>query len=462
MSLMRKPFKFYQAVVIARLAMLTLKLLGRRGSHYPGVLLLKVCPDFLNYVAKPKKLIAITGTNGKTTVTNLISDALKTQGVKLASNAYGSNIQEGIFVTLLKASNFFATRSLVDVVVLEVDERVSPKIYPHLIPDVLVITNLFRDSYRRNAHVEFIADILTASIPSSTHLIVNADDPISSFLTPNSRTSFAIAPQPNEVEDRASRINDLVLCPRCHHPLTYRLNRYHHIGQVTCTHCRFASMNGDVVIEDIHTDGNELTLVCAQERTVMKTLGSAMMDHYNLLACVTTLMQLGYTLSEVKQMLETLKIVDTRFDQSQLRGKTVTVMMTKDQNPIATSRVLDTIVRSHAERKALILVNENSDDGTTSENMAWYYDCDFERIVDPSVVQMIGGGYRVLDLKVRLLIAGFPAQRMQFTAQEVATAELVDVQNVDHIYILNGTKNIDVAQQIKTRLITRIQQEVSA
>ena len=40
----------------------------------PGTLALKLCPDFLKYVGRPKTIIAVTGTNGKTTVSNLLAD----------------------------------------------------------------------------------------------------------------------------------------------------------------------------------------------------------------------------------------------------------------------------------------------------------------------------------------------------------------------------------------------------
>lgn len=51
-------------------------------------------------------------------------------------------------------------RTIKDLAVLELDERSSRLIYPHLHPDLVLCTNLFRDSFKRNAHSEFIFDIL--------------------------------------------------------------------------------------------------------------------------------------------------------------------------------------------------------------------------------------------------------------------------------------------------------------
>lgn len=66
--------------------------------------------------------------------------------------------------------------------VLEIDERSANKIYPYITPTYLVCTNLFRDSLMRNAHTEFICDILNKYIPKETIMIENADDLICSHV----------------------------------------------------------------------------------------------------------------------------------------------------------------------------------------------------------------------------------------------------------------------------------------
>ena len=51
---------------------------------------MSLCPDFLGMVEKPKIVIAITGTNGKTTVANLLLDCLENCGYKVINNKAGS------------------------------------------------------------------------------------------------------------------------------------------------------------------------------------------------------------------------------------------------------------------------------------------------------------------------------------------------------------------------------------
>ena len=154
----RKTIGFYIAITIVRMATKLLKMLGRNASHFPGWLALRIYPKFLKYIGKPEKVVFITGTNGKTTVSNLVASVLKEHGYVFLNNAEGSNIAERITTSLLSKSSFFGN-TLVPMAVLEVDERCAPLVYPYLQPDYLVCTNLFRDSYRRNAHVQFIWNI---------------------------------------------------------------------------------------------------------------------------------------------------------------------------------------------------------------------------------------------------------------------------------------------------------------
>ncbi len=452
-----KPIRYIIALWSAKLAIFTLKTLGRNGTHFPGGLAMKICPDFLRYIPKPKKLVAITGTNGKTTVTNLISDVLVKANYKISNNAMGSNIQEGIITTMVNATSIFGNRSIVDYVVLEVDERISPKIYPYIKPDTLILTNLFRDSYRRNAHVEFISDILEKTIPLETQLIVNADDPLSSFICGgNKRISYSLDKIENEIEVKDSRIKDLVNCPTCNHTLIYDFNRYHHIGKVHCPHCDFKSIEADIK-SYLDVSMNELVIRFKDRIVRFNAIGDNTTDHYNLLSCITFLHTIGLDLDQIKDELNKLEIVKSRFDIVKVHDKQIVIMMTKDQNPVATSRVFDYIRKQSHLNIAVILINENTEHHTLSENNAWYYDTDFEYLNQAYIKQIIGGGQRVLDLKIRVLLAGIEESKYTYAWEELDTAECVDFNKVDTVFILNGTKNISEAKVIRQRLINRIE-----
>ncbi len=454
----KQKCSFLLGLLAARLSMLALKVLKRNGTHFPGHIALKYCPEFLSHLAQPKKLIAITGTNGKTTSSNLILDVYQQTGLSIAHNSLGSNIQEGIITTLLKGSSFFGSKPIVDLVILEVDERVSPKIYPYIKPDYLLITNLFRDSYRRNGPVDFIADILEKSIPTETKLIVNADDPISSYLCQNNeRFVFSMDALKDELEIKDSLIKDLVYCPVCDHKLTYSFNRYHHIGHVYCRDCGFTNLDSNISIVKVE---DEVHVKLDDRIYLFPRIGENVTDYYNMLSAIATCLYTGLTIEDIQAYFKNLKVVKTRFNISEEKGKRIITMMSKDQNPVAASRVSDYIRRQNDRKTAVILINEDSFHKTTSENTAWYFDADFEYLNQEHIRQIIVGGWRTLDAKVRFLLAGVDESKILLANDELSTYKFVDFTQVEDVYILYGTKTEAEAQTIKNNLLKRIEKEL--
>ena len=80
---MKKTFKFYIALWGAKFGSIMLKLLRRNATNFPGKFALAMCPDFLGMLEKPKTIIGVTGTNGKTTVCNLLIKSLEDNGYKV-------------------------------------------------------------------------------------------------------------------------------------------------------------------------------------------------------------------------------------------------------------------------------------------------------------------------------------------------------------------------------------------
>ena len=147
--------RFFLAMVLGKCAALATKIASKftkyNGTNFPGIVALKICPDFIGRVNRPKTVIGVTGTNGKTTTSNMLADALKNAGYKVLNNSYGSNIKFGIAACLLSGVTLF-NREKYEIAVLEIDERSCLRIYPYLKPDYIVCTNLSRDTLYRNAH----------------------------------------------------------------------------------------------------------------------------------------------------------------------------------------------------------------------------------------------------------------------------------------------------------------------
>ncbi len=94
--------KILIALWVAKLSIVALKITGHNGTNFPGVVAIRICPQFLKYIGKPERIIAVTGTNGKTTVANMIIDALALDGKDVINNRAGSNINTGIATSLIQ------------------------------------------------------------------------------------------------------------------------------------------------------------------------------------------------------------------------------------------------------------------------------------------------------------------------------------------------------------------------
>ena len=139
---MKKTFRFYIALWGAKIGTGILKLFRRNASYFPGKFALTVCPKFLGMIDKPEKIIGVTGTNGKTTVCNILIDILQKNGYDVVNNKLGSNVDAGIATSLIGGANFLGKTNK-KVAVLEIDERSSRRIYPYIIPTYIVCTNIF-------------------------------------------------------------------------------------------------------------------------------------------------------------------------------------------------------------------------------------------------------------------------------------------------------------------------------
>ena len=456
----KNTVRFYVTITIVKIATKIIKLLGRNATHLPGWMANKLCPDFLGHLEKPERLVYITGTNGKTTVSNLTAEVLKDNGYDYINNASGSNVSEGVVSALLSKCSFFG-KSRCKLAVLEVDERYSPLIYPYMPPDYLLCTNLFRDSYKRNAHTEFISGVLNSQIPKHTKLILNGEDLISNHLAmENERRYFGInCPDGHSSSDNI--IKDIVACPNCGALLKYDYIRYNHIGRAHCPNCDFGSPELDYSVEKIDYENQRCFIKMPGGACEFKLIGSNVTDIYNMLAAIALLSELGLEVSQIQKSFEKIKVVESRYYSENVHGKELVISLAKGQNPIACSRICDFIRHETGTKAVVCMMDDCYDAKESSENIAWIFDIDFEFLNDASVKQIVLTGVRNADYHLRLLMAGIPEEKIVLCDKEEDAASYVDYAAVDKVYILHDIYSVQyenakkVYQDLKNRLEER-------
>lgn len=457
---MKKSLKFFIALYIAKAGRILLKILKRNATFYPGKVAIKICPDFLGRIGKPKTIIGVTGTNGKTTVANMIIDALEVNGYKPVTNRLGANINAGIATSLIADASLLGN-SKSDLAVFEIDERSSIRIYPYITPTYVVCTNLFRDSIKRNAHTEYIQGIINSCMPKETKLILNADDLICSGVgsKENEKIYFGIDKLPTDVTKCINIIQDIRTCPICDEALEYDYLRYHHIGKAHCTKCNFKSPEADYLVKNIDIENLTIDVQAKDRLETFKISANGIINIYNTIATITLLSEFGLSTEQIKDALNKSTVVKSRFSEEKVNGIDIILHLAKGQNPVACSRVFDYIKTEPGNKAVILNLDDYFDARESTENLTWIYDTDYELLNDESIKRIVVGGVRYKDQLLRLLLAGVPREKIVCTKDEQDTVKILNLEGIDKVFITYDVYTVHIANAVRHKLIEKIQGE---
>lgn len=169
--------RFFIPILVGRILRALARARGG-GSAYPGYIVLKLVPDFLQHVTKqfPNGVVFVLGSNGKSTTTHMISGIVRAHGLRVFTNPSGANLPQGIASALL--SEVSLTGKLkADIGILEVDEAFAVELAGILSPSTVTMLNVQVDQLYRFFETERVATMMldTAAL-SARNVITNRDD----------------------------------------------------------------------------------------------------------------------------------------------------------------------------------------------------------------------------------------------------------------------------------------------
>lgn len=428
--------RFIIALVMAKMALLIYKLTGRTQNDRPGLLANKICPDFLKRINKPKIVICVSGTNGKTSIVNFMADIMREKGYKVAYNDWGANIFAGHARLLLDAVNIF-NKSTKEVAIIEVDEKTSHITIPMLKPNYFIVTNLFRDSIRRNGHIEFIYKRLDEAFLKSpeTVAVLNACDPISSNLAAHNKRIFVkmndagFKPLPNVSKE-------YLMCPICGAEPHYNYRLYRSIGEFECKNCGYHSPNGKYTADVSNLTNKEMVVIEEDKEYKYKLINDSVFYAYNLLFVIAVLRELGMECEELSGYVKNLKITSFRNFTETINGVEVNCFASKGQNGSSSSSVFEYITTNKDSKQVIIFMDELYGKYHPLETLTWLYEADFEFLKSPNIKKIIIGGKLYRQYKVRCLLAGIPEDKLVCVENEEDTVKYLDLNKKDKIFIL--------------------------
>ena len=148
------------------------------GSAMPGNVALLFAPKFLEHAFSQVEsgIIFVSGSNGKSTTTNMLARILRAHGLRVFTNPSGGNLPQGIASALL-ADVGLDGLVVADVAVLEVDEAYSVGLSQRLSPTTTLLVNVQVDQLNRFFEPARVATMLSTLADATSHnIILNADD----------------------------------------------------------------------------------------------------------------------------------------------------------------------------------------------------------------------------------------------------------------------------------------------
>lgn len=405
---MISKLKFYLSLIIARCAYIGIRLLNKSsGTSFVGMLVLKICPDFLKYCSKyiKKRIITITGTNGKSTTSGLIAHILETAHQNVVHNLKGANMLTGV-------ANVFALSiaplKRFDYAVIESDEAYLTKLYDYMKSDYLVVTNLFRDQLDRYGELNTTAQFIKNAIDKNPDLklILNADDPIVATFD---RTKYAVYYGFKNVEydcsyeHKSNAPSEIFNC-MCGEELKYSKQFFAQQGHYYCPKCGYkrheCNYSADV---KVYNDYSVLTVRNRGISFEFKVNLAGLYNAYNALAAISLGFETGMNQEEIQKSLDTYQAIFGRTEKRTINGNPTVIQLIK--NPTGASEVLKTV---DLKSNIVIAINDNYADG---RDISWLWDSDFEQLKNAEKL-VITSGCRANDMATRLKYAGVPQEKI--------------------------------------------------
>ena len=416
--------------------------LHRKGGALPGQTALAVKPDILHDLAGIIETSAvITGTNGKTTTTNLIADAVAASGRATVCNRAGNNMETGVVGALLDAGSANAGTGRVGV--FECDELYTVRVLPKLRPTYLLLLNLFRDQLDRYGEIDHTQDVIAEALRQSpeTTLIFNADDPLCAAIADrvdNARIPFGIDGATGTESDR---ISESRFCAHCNAPLEYDYVQYSQLGAYRCPSCGWkrpelvgrvsdvaldcgGGYSFDIVVDDGGNAGH------APVSAHLRTSYNGLYMVYNVAAAFAAATRLGADPAGFQDVLDAYVPEGGRMTTWEVGGRRIVSNLAK--NPVGFDRQIQAI-KTAGGRLGAFYLNDNDSDG---HDISWIWDVEFERLASIPGFRAFAGGTRAHDLQLRLKYAGIPAAlvdgmapAIKAVADEAADEKLYAVAN---------------------------------
>ncbi len=391
------------AIWAAKLAIIGSKLFGKKGSAAPGSIALKIYPNILKELAANVKqeVIVVCGTNGKTTTNNMLYGLIAAKNYSVVCNKVGANMLEGVTTAFINAASLWGKLNA-DYACIEMDEASTVKVFDHVTPSKIIITNLFRDQLDRYGEIDITIRLLEQALAKTpdVQLILNGDDPLAVRFGHNTDKKCFYFGIDQDMNIHLNETKEGRFCTFCGAPLQYHYYHYSQLGDFYCDACGFKRPSPDLRAFDIILqDGLQFKVSYNGMTTSLNINYKGFYNIYNILAALSASILSGIDLHTANDILNHFKPQIGRMETFDL-GKPVILNLSK--NPAGFNQAISTVLQDTRDKDVMVVINDNAQDG---KDISWIWDVDFERLITPDIKSYIASGIRKEDVSVRFKYA---------------------------------------------------------
>jgi len=414
------------------------------GTSFPGAIARRIDPLVLQKVATASEAhkAVITGSNGKTTTCRMLAALAQAAGTSVAQNRSGSNLLQGVTSVAVRKADL---RGRMDarLLLLEVDEATMRRVAPEVAPDMVLITNVFRDQLDRFGELYSMARMLEAAIealPAQASVVLNGDDPLVASFAPDAqarRLYFGLRTEDvgAEVPEHAA---DSIRCVHCQHALTYRRAYLSHLGDYECPGCGSRRPDLDIAVTQVQASpdgGADMTAETPAGTMQVHVPLPGLHNVYNAAAALAGAFALGaLEPRSARSALADLRPAFGRLEEITANDRRTVLAFVK--NPASYNATLRLILRRPGRKHVLAAHSNTVVDG---EDFAWLWDVDLEQLV-PDLASLVVSGTRAEEVALRMKYAGAnPSDiRVMPRRQAALNAALAGIPSDEPLYILAG------------------------
>ncbi|GAB97347.1 UDP-N-acetylmuramyl tripeptide synthase [Kineosphaera limosa] len=350
------------------------------GSALPGLVAERLDPRFLAHALEDVRggIVVVSGTNGKTTTTKMLTAVLREHGLNVFSNPTGSNFTRGVISAMLPQLPI-SGRLSADVAVLELDEAHALRFADAVTPTHALLLNVARDQLDRFAEIDHTAKLLAQlAARTSEAVVLNRDDSFVSRIAGEPEvppaTYFGLD---DSMRDRLEELQEADV-------------RFDDEAQLP------AVGPGDGLLRELNERDFEVTFGDQSQVGPLRLRQRGLAAMINATAAVTMARRLlgeGFDQAATERALRTVAPPFGRGEVIDCGGQPLELVLVK--NPAGFTVALHTYGSTPVA--TMVAINDNYADG---RDVSWLYDVSFASLVDRGVA--VTSGVRAYDMALRL------------------------------------------------------------